>query len=43
MTVMTAQLFPEENDNNIELFSDGGKSRFEFVKLWEVRSSWREK
>jgi sucrose-6-phosphate hydrolase SacC (GH32 family) len=43
MMVMTAQLFPEENDNNIELFSDGGTTKFESVKLWEIRSAWRKK
>jgi len=43
VTVMTAQLFPEEKDNSIELFSDGGTTRFESVKLWEIRSAWREK
>src|SRR5439155_2857720 len=34
MTVMTAQLFPEEKENNIELFSDGGTTTFESVKFW---------
>jgi fructan beta-fructosidase len=39
-TAMTAQLFPEENANGIELFSDGSATKFESVKLWKMKSSW---
>jgi fructan beta-fructosidase len=38
--VMTAQLFPNEADNGIELFSEGGVSRFNLVKIWNIRSAW---
>ncbi|TMI86374.1 MAG: glycoside hydrolase family 32 protein, partial [Bacteroidetes bacterium] len=40
-TVMTAQIFPERKDNKIELFSDGGATKFESVKVWEMRSAWK--
>ncbi|MDP9230062.1 MAG: glycoside hydrolase family 32 protein, partial [Bacteroidota bacterium] len=39
-TVMTAQLFPEEKDDSIELFSDVGATKFELVKLWKIKSAW---
>jgi fructan beta-fructosidase len=39
-TLMTAQIFPDENDNGIELFSDGGATTFESVKLWKIKSVW---
>jgi fructan beta-fructosidase len=38
--VMTAQLFPGDNDNGIELFSEDGTSRFNSVKIWNIRSAW---
>jgi fructan beta-fructosidase len=40
MAVMTAQIFPDENDNGIELFSEGGTTKFESVRLWKMRSAW---
>jgi fructan beta-fructosidase len=40
--VMTAQLFPDEKDNGIELFSNGGVTKFESVKLWNMKSAWRQ-
>ena len=40
VAVMTAQLFPDENDNGIELFSDDGASKFSSVKFWNMRSTW---
>ena len=39
-TVMTAQIFPDESDNGVELFSEGGTTKFESVKLWKIRSAW---
>ncbi|HYV55557.1 MAG TPA: glycoside hydrolase family 32 protein, partial [Chitinophagaceae bacterium] len=39
-TVMTTQIFPGENDNGVELFSEGGTTKFESVKLWKMRSAW---
>jgi len=39
-SVMTTQIFPGENDNGVELFSDGGTTTFESVKLWKMRSAW---
>ena len=38
-TVFTAQVFPDEKDNGIELFSNGGKSKFSGINLWEMKSS----
>jgi fructan beta-fructosidase len=38
--VMTAQIFPDENDNGVELFSDGGTTRFDRVRLWKMKSAW---
>jgi len=38
--VFTAQLFPEENDNGIALFSSGGKTRFTQMKFWEIKTAW---
>ena len=38
--VMTAQLFPGDNDNGIELFSEEGTSLFNSVKIWNIRSAW---
>jgi fructan beta-fructosidase len=39
-TVMTTQIFPDENDNGIELFSAGGTTKSESVKWWKIRSAW---
>lgn len=38
--VFTAQIFPEENDNAIELFSTGGKSQYSGINFWEMKSAW---
>jgi fructan beta-fructosidase len=38
--VMTAQLFPDETDNGIELFSESGITRFSPVKIWNIKSAW---
>jgi len=43
MAVMTAQLFPDEKDNGIELFSNNGATKFESVKLWRLKSAWQVK
>jgi len=40
-TVMTAQIFPGQGDNGIELFSDGGSTKFESVRVWKMRSAWK--
>ena len=40
MTVMTTQIFPDDNDNGVELFSEGGTTKFETVRLWKMRSAW---
>jgi fructan beta-fructosidase len=40
MTVMTTQIFPDENDNGVELFSEGGTTKFETVRVWKIRSAW---
>ena len=39
-TVMTTQIFPGENDNGVELFSEGGTTKFDSVKLWRMNSAW---
>lgn len=38
--VFTAQIFPEENNTAIELFSTGGKSQFSGINFWEMKSAW---
>jgi fructan beta-fructosidase len=38
--VFTAQIFTKSNDKGIELFSNGGKSNFENIKLWSVKGIW---
>jgi len=38
--VMTAQIFPDENDNGVELFSEGGTTKFESVRSWKIKSAW---
>jgi len=38
--VLTAQIFPEEADNRIELFSSGGKSALIKATIWNIRSIW---
>jgi fructan beta-fructosidase len=40
MTVLTTQIFPDENDNAVELFSEGATTKFETVRLWKMRSAW---
>jgi len=38
--VMTAQLFPAETENGIELFSEGGTGEFKEMKFWQLKSAW---
>jgi len=38
--VMTTQIFPDENDNGVELFSEGGTTKFDSVRSWKIRSAW---
>jgi len=38
--VMTAQLFPGNTDNGVELFSNGGNSRVNALKIWELNAAW---
>ena len=38
--VFTAQIFPEENNSAIELFSTGGKSQFSGINFREMKSAW---
>jgi fructan beta-fructosidase len=40
IAVMTTQIFPDENDNGIELFSEGGTTKFETVRSRKMRSAW---
>ena len=38
--VLTAQIFPGENDNGMELFSSNGKSTLIRAALWTINSIW---
>lgn len=38
--VMTAQVFPGNTDNGIELFSNSGNSRINSLKIWSMASAW---
>ena len=38
--VLTAQIFPTESDNGIELFSSGGKSTLLRATIWNINSIW---
>lgn len=38
--VMTMQLFPEENDSNVELFSKNEKSIIKTMSVWRINSIW---
>jgi fructan beta-fructosidase len=38
--VFTTQIFTDINNNGIELFSLGGKSKFSNLSLWEMKSVW---
>ena len=40
MAVMTSQLFPDEKNNGVELFSNRIPVRFEKISYWPLRSSW---
>lgn len=37
---MTVQLFPNEKNNAVELFSNGKNVLFETVNLWQMKSIW---
>jgi fructan beta-fructosidase len=38
--VLTAQLFPNEKDNGLELFSNGGTTRLVSLNLWNMKPVW---
>ena len=38
--VFTAQIFPDEKANGIELFNMGIKSKFSNLKIWKIKSVW---
>ncbi|MBS1566774.1 MAG: glycoside hydrolase family 32 protein [Bacteroidetes bacterium] len=38
--VMTVQLFPDNTDNGVELFSNNGNSRINSLKIWQLKSAW---
>ena len=40
LTVMTTQIFPDEVDNGVELFSEAGTTKFESAKFWKMKSAW---
>ncbi|MBN8672923.1 MAG: glycoside hydrolase family 32 protein [Chitinophagales bacterium] len=37
---MTAQLFPAEKSNGVELFANSGKVIFNTVRCWKMKSTW---
>ncbi|HEX4849542.1 MAG TPA: glycoside hydrolase family 32 protein [Puia sp.] len=39
-SVMTMQIFPDEKDNMIQLFSEGASNNFLHIKFWELDTSW---
>ena len=43
VVVMTAQIFPDKEDNRIELFNDGSPTVFDSVKFWALKSAWKVK
>ena len=38
--VFTTQIFPEENENNIQLFSTNGNTKFDYLNFWNLKSIW---
>ena len=38
--VFTVQLFPENKNNGIQLFSNGGITQFRSIKFWEIKAVW---
>jgi fructan beta-fructosidase len=38
--VFTVQLFPDANNNGIELYSNGGATTFQRVDFWKMNSVW---
>jgi sucrose-6-phosphate hydrolase SacC (GH32 family) len=38
--VLTAQLFSDDANNGVELFSNGGRSVVVFIKWWDIKSIW---
>lgn len=41
--VLTEQLFPDEKNKGIILFSKNGKTVFDSIKLWPLKSAWVRK
>ncbi|HTS45009.1 MAG TPA: glycoside hydrolase family 32 protein [Puia sp.] len=42
-TVMTMQIFSEESNNGISLYSEGGSNLFDDIKVWNLKSAWLAK
>jgi len=38
--VMTMQIFPEKENDGVELFSEGGTNLFDLVNFWKMKSTW---
>ncbi len=38
--VFTTQIFPEENENNIQLFSIEGQAIFDYLNFWKLKTIW---
>jgi len=37
---MTMQAFPNEDDNGVQLFANGGTATFNKIKIWRMKSAW---
>jgi sucrose-6-phosphate hydrolase SacC (GH32 family) len=40
--VITEQLFPDEKNKGIVLFSKNGKTVFDDIKIWPLKSAWTQ-
>jgi len=40
LVLMTMQIFPEESENGIALYTEGGANLFDHVKIWNLKSAW---
>lgn len=38
--VLTMQAFPDETDNGVALFANGGSATFDNIKIWRMKSAW---
>ena len=38
--VMSMQIFPDETDNGVSVYTEGGQNIFENIKFWNMKSAW---